>query len=329
MSLLRIPDRERGAALLAVLLLVAITGAIAAAAMEKLSLSRAVAGNSVALDQARAYAQGIEQLAALTIDDMVSRNPDKTTLAGGWNGAVRRVPLPEGGLALARVRDGGNCFNVNSVVQGDPRTGLARRNSGVVQFAGLMTLVEVPPADANRIAEAAADWADSDTDTGPGGAEDAFYVSRPEPYRTANTLFADVGELGALVGMTPEILARVRPWVCALPTTDLAPINFNTLTPDQAPLLAMLAPAQLDLGRARRVLETRPPAGWDSQIDFWRVDALRDLNVPLDVQLQPQARTRWFAIEVEVGIMDAEFRESILIDARLQPSRLVARRWEE
>lgn len=322
-------ETERGAALLAVLLLVAVTGAIAAAAMEKLSLSRATAGNVVALDQARAYANAVEQLAVVTIDDMVGRNPEKTTLAGGWNGAVRRVPLPGGGLALARVRDGGNCFNVNSVAQGDPRTGLARRNSGVLQFTGLMIALEISPPVAGRIAEAAADWVDSDSDTGPGGAEDAFYASGPEPYRTANTLFADVGEVSALAGMTPEILARLRPWLCALPMPDLSPINFNTLLPEQAPLLAMLAPAQLDVGRARRILAARPPSGWDSQIDFWRVDSLRDLDVPLDVQLQPQARTRWFTLDVEVAIMETEFRETILVDARIQPARLAARRWEE
>ncbi len=324
-----VSEGERGAALLAVLLLVAVTGAIAAAAMEKLSLSRATATNVVALDQARAYADGIEQLTVLTIDDLVSRSPEKTTLAGGWNGAVRRVPLPGGGLAMARVRDGGHCFNVNSVAEGDPRTGLARRNSGVNQFTGLMILLEVSPPVASRIAEAAADWVDSDSNPGPGGAEDGFYASGPEPYRTANTLFADVGELRALAGMTPEILARLTPWLCALPMTDLSPINVNTLLPEQAPLLAMLAPGQLDAERARRILAARSPSGWDSQIDFWRVDALRDLEVPLDVQLQPQVRTRWFALDVEVAIMEAEFRETALVDARLQPSRLVARRWEE
>jgi hypothetical protein len=51
--------------------------------------------------------------------------------------------------------------------------------------------------------------------------------------------------------------------------------------------------------------------------------------MPLDVQLQLQMRTRWFALEVRVAIMDAEFTETALVDARLQPSRLVARRWGE
>ena len=100
------------------------------------------------------------------------RIPRQTTLEGGWNGAVRRVALPGGGSRSARVRDGGNCFNVNSVVEGDPRTRLTRRNSGVAELAGLMQVLDVPEAEARRIAEAAADWADSDTAPGPGGAED-------------------------------------------------------------------------------------------------------------------------------------------------------------
>jgi general secretion pathway protein K len=49
-----VPQRERGAALLAVLLLVAVMGAIAASALEKLRYSTALATNGAALDQARA-----------------------------------------------------------------------------------------------------------------------------------------------------------------------------------------------------------------------------------------------------------------------------------
>ncbi len=325
---MRAPARETGAALLAVLLLVAVTGAIAAAAMEGLRLSRAIAANATALDQARAYADGAEQLALITIDDMVARSPDRTTLDGGWNGATRRVPLPAGaGLAEARVSDGGNCFNVNSVVEGDPRTALVRRPSGVAQLVGLMTALEIAEADARRIAEAAADWVDSDTLPGPGGAEDEAYAAGPAPYRTGNTLFADPGELRAISGMTPDIYRRLRPWLCALPVSDLSPININTLLPGQAPLLAMLAPGQLGVETARRVLASRPRLGWGNQIEFWRIEAMSELNVPLDVQLQAQLKTGWFALDVRVRIDDAQFDEAVLVDARLQPSRIVARRW--
>jgi len=322
-----IPPGERGAALLAVLLLVAVTGAIAAAAMEKWRLSRAIATNVVALDQARAHAQGIEQLVILTIDDMIARQPERTTLAGGWNGAVRRIPMPDGALAEARISDGGNCFNLNSVAEGDPRTRLTRRNTGVAQFAGLMIALEVPEAEARRIAETAADWVDSDAEAGPLGAEDGAFPGGDSPYRTGNTLFADIGEAQSLAGMTPEVYARIRPWLCVLPSTDLSPINVNTLLPEQAPLLAMLAPGQIDRERAARIIAARPPGGWDNLVDFWRTESLSELAIPLDAQLQPQIRTRWFALDLRVAVMDSEFSERALIDARIQPSRIALRRW--
>lgn len=324
-----IPQRERGAALLAVLLLVAVVGAIAAAVLEKVSLSRAAATNAAALDSARGFADGVERLALLTIDDLIVRDRRRTTLAGDWNGGVREIPLPGGALARVRVSDGGNCFNINSVVTGDPRVRLRRRESGVAEFVALMTALQVSEADARRIAEAAADWADTDAIVGPGGAEDAAYMAGPAPYRTGNTLFAGVGELAGLQGMTPGILARLAPFVCALPTSDLAPINVNTLLPEQAPLLAMLAPGQLDVGRARAALASRPADGWDSQVDFWQTGPLRGLAVPLDLQLQPQLKTSWFALDVRVRVGASTFRETALVDARRRPSRLAARRWEE
>ena len=318
---------EEGAALLAVLLLVAVTGAIAAAAMEKLRLSRALATNEVALDQARAYAHGVEQIGILIIDDLRADSPNRTTLAGGWNNGVRRVPLPNGGVAEARLRDGGNCFNLNSVVQGEARTGFTRREAGVGQFAGLMTVLGIADGEARRIAAAAADWADSDVQPGPLGAEDAYYASAATPYRTANGLFADVGELQSVAGMTPQIYARLQPWLCALPIAELSPINLNTLLADQAPLLAMLAPGQLAIERAQRILASRPINGWANQIAFWRIEAMSEVNVPLDVQLQPQLRTTWFTIDARVEMMGSLFSESVLVDSRLQPSRIVHRRW--
>lgn len=322
-----IPAREQGAALLAVLLLVAITGAIAAAAMEGLRLSRALSANAAALDQARAFADGVEQLAMLTLDDRIAESPERTTLEGGWMGAVRQIPLPNGAMAEARVRDGGNCFNLNSLVEGEAQTSLVRRPSGVAEFIGLMLALGVPESDARRIAESAADWADSDALPGPGGGEDEAYAAGPAPYRTGNTLFAEPGELRAVAGMTPELYARLSPWLCALPVSDLSPINLNTLLPEQAPLLAMLAPGQLSLEQARRVIAARPAGGWGNQVEFWRQDAMSGLAIPLDIQLQAQIRTRWFALDLRVTVGDSEFAESVLVDSRLQPSRVVARRW--
>lgn len=323
----RIGRGERGAALLAVLLLVAVMGALAVAALEKLKLSTALAANSAALDQSRAFAIGIESLLALRIDDLLAQDADRTTLAGGWNNATRSVPLPGGGMAQATLSDGGNCFNLNSVADGSVATALTPRAEGVEQFAGLMRVLQIPAETAQHIAEAAGDWVDADTDQSRAGAEDRVYGGLSPPYRAANTYFADVSELRALDGMTPEIFAALRPYVCALPATDLSPLNINTLSLDQAPLVAMLAPNKLSLDAARAAIAARPAQGWSDVGAFFRTPALARLALPLDVQSQPQLRSRWFALDLRVALKGAELHETALVDARIPPATVVARRW--
>lgn len=322
----RVPEHERGAALLAVLLLISVMGVVAAAALERLRLSTTLAANVVALDQARALALGVETLVGLTIDDFIARSPAKTLLAGGWNGATRTYPMPGGGLAKAKIADGGNCFNLNSLVEGGPAA-LVTRASGVSQFIGLMRLLEIPEGTARRIAEAAADWADSDGHPNREGAEDSLYATAPTPYRPGNTLFAEVSELRAVAGVTPELYKWIRPWLCALPAAELSPINVNTLTPDQALLLAMLAPEQIRGDLARRLIVERPTGGYESLLDFWAQPALQGLSLPHDVQMQPKLRTDWFALELQVEHRGTELLETALVDARRSPSTIAVRRW--
>lgn len=321
------PPSERGAALLAVLVLVVIMAAIAAGAFERLRLSTAMAMNGAALDQARGYALGVEDLLALRIDDLANEDPYVTTLAGDWNGTPRTIPLPGEGEANGTIRDGGNCFNLNSLVQGEAATGLVQRPAAIEQFVALMLVLGLPEPAARRIAGAAGDWMDSDSEPGPQGAEDSAYAGGEPAYRTGNTLVADPSELRAVAGVTPEIYRQLRPFVCALPAADMSPINVNTLLPSDAPLLAMFAPARTRVDRVRGVIAARPPGGWRNTYDFWRSAQVAGLETSADPMSQLQLKTHWFTIDLSVRFADAEMEEWALVDARLAPAKVVARRW--
>lgn len=324
---MRVPDHERGAALLAVLLLVAVMGAIAAAAFDRLRLSTALAVNGAALDQARAYAVGLETLMAVRVDDLTGADPEVTPLEGDWNGAKRPIPLPGGGRAEAALGDGGNCFNLNSLVEGNAVEGYMPRPAAAFQFVGLMRTLGVADEAARRIADGATDWIDSDGNASAQGAEDAAYAGGERPYRPANALFAERSELRAVAGVTGEVYERLRPFLCALPATDLSPINPNTLAPVQAPLLAMLAPGMVAPEQARGLIASRPQGGWRSAEDFWARAAQAGLPAAGDALGQVSLATRWFAVELAVEHGGAEVIETALIDARLRPARVVARRW--
>jgi general secretion pathway protein K len=322
-----VPEGERGAALLAVLLLVAILGGLAASALERLKLSTALAANTTALDQARAYAIGIESLLTLRVEDLVRANSEVTTLAGNWHGPVRTIPLPGGGVAQGAVTDAGNCFNLNGLVAADDQGRLTANPSAINQLAALLAILGAPEHEARAIAEAAADWADADASASRSGAEDPTYAAAARPYRAANTLFAEVSELRAVSGVTPEAYARARPYLCALPFADVSPLNVNTLGEKQAPLLAMLAPGAITLETARAAIAQRPPNGWRNVADFWRTPALARVPPPGEAMSQVQLKTQWFAIDLNVTFAGAEVTETALVDARRERARLVLRRW--
>lgn len=318
--------RETGAALLTVLILVGVMGALAVAVFDRLRLATLLAGNAAGLDAARGFGLVAEALVTTRIDDLVAASPRKTTLAGGWQGRTIALPLPAG-RALATVTDGGNCFNLNSLAVGTPPDALVSNPLAIDQFARLLTFIDVPQRSARGIAAAAADWIDSDANANPDGAEDAVYARGATPYRAANTLMAEASELRAVAGVTPALYARLRPWVCALPLAELSPINVNTLASAQAPLVAMLFTGDLTVDAARRVLAERPTGGWDTAAAFLDTPTLKDLRPSTGAAQQIQVRSRWFALDMTIDVAGTSARETALVDARRTPARLVARRW--
>lgn len=318
---------ERGIALLSVLLLVAVMAIVTTLILDRVNLAVRLAGNAGAADRARFAALGAEGLAAREIKRRLDQSPARTVNVGGWLGAPTVLPLDDGSGATvtATVRDGGNCFNLNSVVAGRPGD-LAARPVGIGQFAGLMTALGVPAQDAAALADALADWIDTDSVPLPAGAEDQFYMQGEAPYRTAGQLLSDKGEVQALRGMTPQRYARLEPWICALPDAILSPINVNTLLPEQAPLIMMLAPGQIPLERARRLIEQRPPLGYARIADFWRPLALQSQTFGPEIESQPQIVSRWFELDLVIAQGESRWRQTSLLDAQLTPARVIARR---
>ncbi len=321
----RKPD-ERGAALLTVLLLVAVMAVVASTALERLALATRMTGNGGAIDQARAYADAGAEVVRLRIADLLASNPAKITLRGDWHGTPQTIPVP-GGVATARVTDGGNCFNLNSVVSGSTEAALTARPVGVTQFQALMKALGVDPRVAQTVAVSLADWVDTDSIPQPGGAEDETYARAPKPYRTPNRFMVDASELRAVNGVTPALYAVLRPWVCALPTADLSPINVNTLLPGQAPLVAMLLPDQITLDQARAMLARRPADGYGGVPQFWALPASSGITPLSEVSQQVKLTTGFFDVDVSVDIGGVQARERALVDAREDKVAIVRRNW--
>lgn len=317
------PPNQRGAALLTVLLLVAVMATIGATALDRIGLATRLTANVSTVAQARAWLGTAELLAAARIEDLLALDQSQTTLAGGWLGAERRISLPDGATVRATVGDGGNCFNLNGLVEQQPDGELVERPRGREQFVGLMTLVGIAPAESDRIASSAADYIDSDSTPLAAGAEDGGGTIVP------NAMMADVSELRAVAGVTARHYGMLERWLCALPIAEPAPINVNTLLAEQAPLLAMLAPGILDVARARAQLAARPADGYGSVLDFWNSPVLAGLDIPAQSTQQVQVRSSFFTLRATVSAGELQVQERALIDARASPARIVRRQWGE
>lgn len=317
---------RRGVALLTVLLLVAVMSALAVGILDDIRFGLRRTANARDVGQAQWYALGAETLAATRIEALLRAGGERTP-PDGWNGRPFVFPTDDGGQITAVLRDGGNCFNLNSVVEGRGDL-LLRREAGRAQFIALMVALDIPAATAERLADATADWIDVDGFRQGRGAEDAAYALGATPYRTGGQLLAEVSEMRAIRGMTPELYARLRPWVCALPSSELSPINVNTLQPDRALLLVAISEGRIDERLARRVLAGRPEGGWASLGDFWGQPALAAAEPPDAALEQATLRTRYFALEADVLHAGSTATLSTLLEQTADGRvRSVARRW--
>ncbi|KAF1708871.1 general secretion pathway protein GspK [Pseudoxanthomonas kalamensis DSM 18571] len=96
-------------------------------------------------------------------------------------------------------------------------------------LSALMQVLGSEPAQAEAVAAAIVDWRDEDSLTQPvGGAEDPDYAAAGLPYGAKDAPFETVAEVEQVLGMTPELFARMQPFLTlhagrVMPDPNLAP----------------------------------------------------------------------------------------------------------
>lgn len=231
----------RGVALVSVLLIVAVTTALAYEIANRHAFGVAVSRQVLSGSQAREYALGGEQYARqlLYADWEDERTRSKDTLLEDWSSTTKAFEVDDGGIEM-RIVDLSSRFNLNSVSGADGPQNAAR-------LKRLFTQLGLDPKDV----DAWIDWIDPDQEVQPYGAEDADYLLREPPHRAANQPAVDMSELRLAVPFeSRDEYARLRPHVTVLPTDRLT-ININTVT---EAVLASLAP-NFPAADAQRLVE--------------------------------------------------------------------------
>lgn len=190
---------ERGFALIIVLWFLVLIGSVGIALILHARSETAIAHNVRAAADAEALADDGIARAAFNLLDPVEANrwpPD---------GASHRINLPAGYVTV-EIEDETHKINPNLA---SPEL-----------LAGLFEAAGVERNRARHLGAAAADWVSDDGDPSEFGAKTDQYRAAGKNYGPPNAPLETLDDLNLVLGMTPDVLAKVRPYLTLYTTTN-------------------------------------------------------------------------------------------------------------
>lgn len=233
-------SKQRGVALITVLLVFAVVAVIAAEMLRRSQLNVRSVSNLIDTRQAYYYTLGGEALARqLLALDVRNGHGNKDSLDEAWAKTAEQAPFEiADGAIKVEIHDLQGRFNLNSLVDAN---GLPIEEA-LGRFRQLLAALGLSA----RYADQWRDWVDRDQAAQPNGAEDAAYPH----YKTAGGPEADVSALRLIKDMQPDDYDKLAEKVAVLPADAL--ININTA--DSAVLRAYspIMGAQIEQIKARQ-----------------------------------------------------------------------------
>ena len=252
------PTKQRGVALITVLLVVAIATVVTAGMIARQQLSIRSSSNQLSARQAWHYGLGGEALAqALLVRDLKQSGGQQSAPVDHPREAWARKQAPfevDGGRISVQIEDLAGRFNLNSLVVNTQENPVARQ-----RFERLLVALKIDPLFAARLV----DWLDKGQQlSGGSGAEDNEYLLLQPAYRAANRRLQDVSELRLLLELSEADYQRLLPYVSALP--EDVRLNVNTAS---AVVLSTLVQG-MSLQSAQELVQGRGAQGYRSPADF-------------------------------------------------------------
>ena len=248
--------RQHGAAVILALLTVALVAGLAAASVGDLGVAMDQVTGRHDQAQARQLARGAVDWARNVLSED-ARSSQVDHLGEAWAVKVPPTPVEEGEVS-GELQELSGRLNLNNLVLVDG-TDIVE----VEHFQRLLVVFGVGEGDALNLTAALLDWLDADDNPRlPGGAESAWYGAQNPPRRAANGPLVAVNELIQVRGFSPQLVARLAPFVAAVPAG--ATVNVNTAP---AEVLAAVVPG-LSLDAARLLIVERGRAWFKDVNDF-------------------------------------------------------------
>lgn len=297
--------QQRGTAIITALLVVLLAGSVAAFLL--IQQSRALTRTARAAERAQAmlFTQPMLQWARAALFEF-QKNNKSVDLTQRWAQPIGAQPI-EGAIASGFFRDETGRFNVNNLVNDDGK----QNPVDIAVFKKLLENLALDPGLAN----AAADWIDTDDETTfPGGAENLTYLALPQPYRAANQRLLQIEELYSVKGIDVATFAKLKPFITALP--GRSKLNINTAPREVlAAALPELSKAALDELLNRRM--TQPFKSFEADKDDKGIRGyLKDMP-PGKIEQLLDFNSRYFSITMGINTGSTQQRQSALLQSAM------------
>lgn len=267
-------DKQKGVALLVVLILLVMMSALAARISQQFCRNLQKTHYQVSQQQLRWAMQAQEKAVKAILQTEASGESRALAPDGDWH-----QPLETRGddyTLVSQTEDAQDCFNVNNLLAADKApqvqdaaaaTGKPRKEQIVEQ---LLTDSGVSQATAEEVYLQLVDYLDGDATTVKEGAESDAWAGAVPARQPANQMMRTIAEIKLLPAFPAQAYPKVSKRLCALPD-PASKVDVNTLKPEQAGVLAAMFPGKLTEEDARRLIDARPEAGWESLDAFSKV----------------------------------------------------------
>lgn len=311
-------ENERGAVLLTTLLLMTIMVAVAVSIVDNIRFSIQRAASVQQRAQLEWYVRGGEAFA----QNWLQENSGKQNQIADFIRLDKAIVFPfENGAMSMHAFDARNCFNINTLA--DDANNETRRKT----FESLLDVLGFDRNQAETLSASIQDWVDENEIPVSGGAESLAYSNLQPAYQTANRLMIDLTELREIQGVDEEVFQLLRPYVCSVPDTQMNRLNLNTLTLEQAPLLAIIFGGIDGLQAAQTVIAERPANGYSSVDQVWDLQAVDELDLKGVGKDKVDIQSDMIGMDMVVNYLEqTQKQKSIFITGGINDVQLVSRR---
>lgn len=309
--------KQKGVALITVMLIVALASILVTQMTGKLQLQMQRVSNIESNQQAYWYAMGAEAFAKRVLIMSFDGQETKTHLGQIWAQGENSFPIDYGQIT-GEINDLQSCFNLNALRQdaSTPISGTGTAASGgtpheiakksLERLIIALNIENVSAFEAKDMVDALADWLDDDDQvTNSGGAEDGDYESKEHPYLAANNYLANIKELRTIAHFTVAIIDALKPYVCVIPNTSLHKININTVDTDNIEIITAL----LDIPRsaADEIISSRGEDGYDSKADVFALPGLTTYKLTQEQTDQFDIDSEYFSLKAHTNFNNSYF----------------------